>query len=263
MNLDGSRALVTGATGGLGQAIARALAARGASVLLTGRRTDVLEPLAEELGGQALAADLADPDAIEPLLAQAGQVDVLIANAAMAGAGAVLDDSAEQVDRAVNVNLRAPIMLARALAPPMLERGRGHLVFVSSLQGKAPTPSSTMYVATKFGMRGFALALREDLAGTGVGVSVVYPGFIRDAGMFAESGAKLPFYVGTKAPEDVAGAVVSAIEKDRAEVSVAPIGMRAGTAFAGLFPAVAGAVQRRLGAQKIADQMIEGQRAKR
>jgi short-subunit dehydrogenase len=263
MNLEGTRALVTGATGGLGQAIARALAGRGASVVLTGRRVDVLEPLAAELGGQAIAADLADPDAVDPLLAEAGAIDVLIANAAMAGAGRVLDDSVEQVDRALNVNLRAPIMLARALAPQMLERGRGHLVFVSSLQGKAPTPSSTMYVATKFGMRGFALALREDLAGTPVGVSVIYPGFIRDAGMFAESDTKLPFYVGTRTPKDVCDAVLSAIDRDRAEVSVAPFGVRAGSAFAGLMPAFAGAVQRRLGAQKIADQMTEGQRAKR
>ena len=263
MKLDGSRALITGATGGLGQAIARALAARGAEVVLTGRRTDVLEPLADELGGTAIAADLADPDAIDPLVAEAGAIDVLIANAAMAGAGRVLDDTFEQIDRALTVNLRAPIMLARALGPRMVERGRGHLVFISSLQGRAAVPSSTMYVATKFGMRGFALGLREDLAGSEVGVSVVCPGFIRDAGMFAESNTELPFYVGTRTPEDVSGAVVSAIEKDRAEVSVAPVGVRAGAAFAGLFPTVAGAVQRRLGAQKIADQMIEGQRAKR
>jgi short-subunit dehydrogenase len=263
MKLEGSRALITGATGGLGQTIARELVAQGAHVVLTGRRGEILEPLAAELGGTAIVSDLADPAAVDALLRQAGRIDVLVANAAMAGAGALLDDSVEQVDRALNVNLRAPILLARAVAPPMLERGAGHLVFVSSLQGKAPTPSSTMYVATKFGMRGFALALREDLAGTGVGVSVVYPGFIRDAGMFAESDTKLPFYVGTKPPGAVAKAVVGAIEKDRAEVSVAPIGMRAGTAFAGLFPAFAGAVSRRLGAQKIADQMIEGQRAKR
>ena len=84
-------------------------------------------------------------------------------------------------------------------------------------------PGSSVYAATKFGLRGFALALREDLAPKGVGVSVILPGFIRDAGMFAESGAKLPPYVGTKRPEDVARAVVKAIEHDRAEIDVAPL----------------------------------------
>jgi short-subunit dehydrogenase len=145
----------------------------------------------------------------------------------------------------------------------MVERGSGHLVFVSSLSGKAASPGAGIYCATKFGMRGFALGLREDLIGTGVGVSIVYPGFIRGAGMFAESGTKLPPFVGTRTPEQVAKAVVGAIEHDRAEVSVAPLGLRAGTALAALMPTTVSAVQRRLGAQKIADQMAEGQRAKR
>ena len=263
MDINGTRALVTGATGGLGQAIARALAARGATVVLTGRRTEILEPLAAELGGEAVASDLSDADSTGALVAQVGEIDVLIANAAMAGAGAVLDDTPEQIDRALDVNLRAPIMLARALAPGMVERGRGHLLFVSSLQGRAATPSATLYCATKFGLRGFALALREDLVATGVGVSLVYPGFIRDAGMFAESDTELPFYVQTRTPAQVGRAVVRAIESNRAEVSVAPLGLRAGAVLGGLIPVTAGAVQRRLGAQRIADQMIAGQRAKR
>jgi short-subunit dehydrogenase len=263
MNLDGKRALVTGATGGLGQAIARALAAHGATLVLTGRRTDVLEPLATETGGRAIASDLSDPASVDTLLEEAGDLDVLVANAALPGSGPVLEYSVEEIDRALNVNLRAPILLARKLGERMVERGSGHLVFVSSLSGKAASPGAGIYCATKFGMRGFALGLREDLIGTGVGVSIVYPGFIRGAGMFAESGTKLPRFVGTKTPEQVAKAVVGAIEHDRAEASVAPLGMRAGTAFAALMPAAASAVQRRLGAQKIADQMAEGQRAKR
>jgi short-subunit dehydrogenase len=263
MNLSGSRVLLTGATGGLGHAIARALAARGAELVLTGRRTDVLEPLAAESGGRAIASDLADPAAVDTLLAEAGDVDVLVANAALPGSGPVLDYTVDEIDRVLTVNLRAPIMLARALGGPMVDRGRGHLLFVSSLSGKAASPGSGIYSATKFGMRGFALGLREDLVGTGVGVSLVYPGFIRGAGMFAESGTKLPPFVGTNTPEDVGDAVVRAIETDRAEVSVAPLGIRAGAALGGLMPARVNAIQRRLGAQKIADQMSEGQRAKR
>ena len=104
----------------------------------------------------------------------------------------------------------------------MAQRGRGHLVFISSLSGKAATPGSSVYSATKFGLRGFAQGLRGDLRGAGVGVSVVFPGFIRDAGMFAESGTELPAFVGTSTPEDVADGVLRAIERNRGEVDVAP-----------------------------------------
>jgi uncharacterized protein len=263
MELTGKQVLLTGATGGLGHAIARSLAAGGASLVLTGRRTDVLEPLADEVGGRAVAADLAEATAVDELLAQAGDVDILVANAALPGSGPVLDYTPENIDRALNVNLRAPILLARALGERMVKRGSGHMVFISSLSGKAASPGAGIYCATKFGMRGFALGLREDLIGTGVGVSIVYPGFIRGAGMFAESDTKLPPFVGTKTPEDVGEAVVAAIAKDRAEISVAPLSLRAGTALGSLLPAKVGAVQRRLGAQKVADQMARGQAGKR
>ena len=105
----------------------------------------------------------------------------------------------------------------------MRERGDGHLVFVSSLSGKAPSPRSSVYASTKFGLRGFALCLRADLAGTGVGVSLVSPGFIRDAGMFADSGAKPPPGIGTSTPEEVAAGVVKAIERNKVEIAVAPV----------------------------------------
>ena len=112
----------------------------------------------------------------------------------------------------------------------MVARGHGHLVFVSSLSGKAASARGSIYSATKFGLRGFALGLREDLRDTGVGVSTVFPGFISDAGMFHESGAKLPGYVAMKTPEDVAAAVVRAIERNRAEIDVAPLRAAAGHA---------------------------------
>jgi short-subunit dehydrogenase len=142
----------------------------------------------------------------------------------------------------------------------MVERRRGHLVFMSSLQGKATAPVSSIYCATKFGLRGFALALREDLREHGVGVSVVLPGFIRDAGMFADARVQLPPGVGTRSPEDVAMAVVSAIERNRAEVDVAPLPLRLGTAVASVAPALSAAVGRRLGSERIAAQIVAGQR---
>jgi short-subunit dehydrogenase len=246
--------LLTGASGGIGQAIARALAARGAQLVLTGRRTDVLEPLAQELRGRALAVDLADPDAPARLVAEAGEVEILVANAALPGTGTLDDFSPEEVDRALDVNLRVPIMLAKLLSDGMTARGHGHLVFVSSLSGKAASPRGSLYSATKFGMRGFALSLREDLRPHGVGVSTIFPGFISDAGMHHDSGAKLPPYVGTKKPEDVARAVVRAIERNRSEIDVAPLPLRLGTTFASVAPEVATTVQRKLGADKVASQ---------
>lgn len=264
MQISGSTILLTGATGGLGHAIARALHQRGGKLILTGRRTDVLEPLAVELGARALAIDLSDPAEVECLVAEAGDVvDILVANAALPAAGRLETFTMQEIDRALDVNLRTPIALAHALAPAMVARGRGHLLFMSSLSGKSATPGTSIYNATKFGLRGFASALRADLRPDGVGVSAVFPGFIRDAGMFAEADVKLPSGVGTASPEDVARATVQAIERNRAEIDVAPLPMRAGAVFAGVAPELAARVARRLGSEDIARAMDAGQRAKR
>ena len=263
MDLRGRTVLLTGATGGLGHAIARAVAARGGSLILTGRRADVLAPLAAETGGRALPCDLGDRAGLGRLLDESGDVDVLIANAALPASGHVTSFSEEEIDRALDVNLRAPMILARRLAETMSARGEGQMVFVSSLAGKTASPGGAVYSATKFGLRGFAHGLREDLRGRGVGVSVVLPGFIREGGMFHDAGVTLPRFVGTKTPGDVATAVVSAIERDRAEVDVAPLTMRAGAAFGGLAPALGASLQRRLGADDIAADMGRGQRDKR
>ncbi len=263
MNLGGRSALVTGASGGLGQAIARALARRGASVVLTARRVEVLEPLAAELGGRVVASDLSDRGSLERLVADAGPVDVLVANAGIPGSGTLDSFSVEEIDRALDVNLRAPILLARLLAEGMAARGGGHMVFMSSLNGKSAPPGTPIYAATKFGLRGFAQSLRQDLQPVGIGVSAIFPGFIRDAGLFHDAGVKLPAYVRTSAPEDVGQAVIEAIEKDRAEIDVAPLSVRVGTALARLAPGPAAIVQRRLGAGEISAQFEAGQRDKR
>jgi short-subunit dehydrogenase len=263
MVISGATVLLTGASGGLGQAIARALRQRGANLILTGRRVDVLEPLASELGARSLAVDLAAPAEVDRLVGEAGEVDILVANAALPASGTLSSFTVEELDRALTVNLRAPIVLAHALAPAMVERGRGHLLFMSSLSGKAATPGTSLYNATKYGLRGFASAVRGDLRGTGVGVSTVFPGFIRDAGMFAEADVKLPPGVGTRSPDHVAQAVLTAIERNRGEVDVAPLALRVSAAFAGLAPELAAALARRLGSEEITRQMEAGQRTKR
>src|SRR5918992_5503026 len=262
MELKGSRVLLTGASGGLGKAIARALAARDASVAVTARRGEVLDDLCAELAGDLtpLPADLADRGAPAALAERAGDVDVLVANAALPAAGPVDDFAPEEIDRALDVNLRAPIQLTRLLLPGMKERGRGHIVLISSLSGKAASPGSGLYSAAKFGLRGFGAALRDDLVGTGVGVTVVFPGFIRKSGMFADSGVKLRKGVGTSTPEDVAAAVIKGIEREKGEIDVAPLGMRLSVKLAELAPGASARIQRRLGAVELGQELGEAHR---
>jgi short-subunit dehydrogenase len=263
VNLAGRSVLLTGATGGLGHAIARRLHAESASLVLTGRRTEALEPLAAETGARSLAVDLADAAAVERLAAECADVDVLVSNAGLPGSGLLTSFTVEEIDRALAVNLRAAMVLARVLVERMVARGNGHLVFVSSLAGKVGTPRSSVYSATKFGLRGFAQSLREDLRPSGVGVSTIFPGFVRDAGMFHDTGTKLPPGVGTVTPEAVADAVVRAIERNRGEVDVAPVSLRAGAMAAGLAPDLAATVQRKLGGQRIAEDHVVSQTDKR
>lgn len=259
MQISGSTVLLTGATGGIGHAIARALAPRGAKLILTGRRAEVLEPLTAETGGRALAVDLSDRAEVARLVAESGEVEILVANAALPASGTLESFTVEQIDRALEVNLRAPIILAHELVPQMLSRGRGHLVFISSLSGKVSSPRASIYNASKFGLRGFAGALRADLRESGVGVSTVFPGFISDAGMFADAKVELPKGVGTSTPEEVAAAVLTAIEKNRGEIDVAPLPMRLGSAFAGIAPELAASLSRRMGGEDIARDMYAGQ----
>ena len=262
MQVAGSTVLLTGATGGIGQALARGLTARGAQLVLTGRRADALAPLADELGARVVVADLADADDVARLEEEAGAVDILVANAALPSSGQLLDYSVDEIDSAIAVNLRAPIVLTRLLAPAMVKAGRGHIVHIGSLAGRTASPSASLYNATKFGLRGFALGLRQDLRASGVGVSIVQPGFVRDAGMFADSGARTPPGVGTVTPDQVVAGVVKAIEQDKAEINVAPLGLRAATTLGSIFPGLSARVQQRVGV-RTARELAEGQAHKR
>jgi short-subunit dehydrogenase len=263
MNVSGRSALVTGASGGLGQAIARRLSAAGASLILSGRRADVLEALAAELGAVVAPADLSDAVSVRALAEAHGDVDILVANAGLPASGKLQSFSEEQIDRALLVNLRAPIMLAHALLPAMVARGSGHIVLMSSLSGKAPAAGTSIYSATKFGLRGFAGALRAELHGSGVGVSAIFPGFIRDAGMFEDANVTLPRGTGTKSPQDVANATLRAIERNKGEVAVAPVALRVGATISGIAPELSATVTRKAGGDEVAAQFEAGQLNKR
>lgn len=266
MQIAGSRVLLTGATGGLGRAIAEALHARGAHLLLTGRRQDVLEQLGEQLGGQradALPADLAEREDVEELAARAGRVDIFVHNAGLPGTGRLNSFTAEQIDRALDVNLRAGMQLSRVLLAQMLERRSGHIVFISSMSGKVPLAYSSVYAATKYGLRGFAACLRDDLHGTPVGVSAIFPGPIKGAGMWEDAGIELPWWVPTNAPADVGAAVVRAIEKDRPEIDVADPLQKLGAWMAAVMPGPAARVRRLLPAEALAERTAAAQLDKR
>ncbi len=263
MDLRGRTALVTGATGGIGHAIARALHAEGVELILTGRRSDVLAPLADETGGRAVACDLGDREAVQRLSQECAAVDVLVANAALPASGLLSTFDAAQLDAALDVNLRAPMQLTRALLEGWRARGTGHAVYISSISGKIATSGSSVYSATKFGLRGFAQGMRDELHGTDIGMSCINPGFIRDAGMFADSGATLPKTIGTNSPGEVAAAVVRAIRDDKGDVDVAPALVRITAKLNGLAPDVMAGIARRMGTGDITTQIAAGQQDRR
>ena len=238
--------LITGATGGLGGELARMFAREGAALVLTGRRRDVLAPLATELEATLITADLADADDVQRLAVEAGDVDILVSNAAVPASGKALDFRPDDLAQAVAVNLQAPMQLTALLGPGMVGRGHGHLLFVSSVAGLTSTSGSAVYSATKFGLRGFGQGLRQDLHGTGVGVSVVFPGFISEVGMFADTGDDLPKGMRASSPARIAAAVLRAITKDRGEVVVVPPELRIATALAQASPETSARLSRLL-----------------
>ncbi|MEC8281635.1 MAG: 3-oxoacyl-[acyl-carrier-protein] reductase [Pseudomonadota bacterium] len=187
-DLNGRTALVTGASGGIGGDIARALHAQGAAVILSGTRAAALDALAGELGTNAhvIVADLGDGDSIDNLAKQAeatvdGGVDILVNNAGITRDGLILRMKDEDWDDVLRVNLTSGFRLSRALIRPMMKRRWGRIISISSIVGATGNAGQVNYAAAKAGMVGFSKSLAQEVASRGITVNVVAPGFIATA----------------------------------------------------------------------------------
>ncbi|MBB3346137.1 3-oxoacyl-[acyl-carrier-protein] reductase [Sphingomonas sp. BK069] len=186
-DLSGMTALVTGASGGIGSAIARGLAAQGARLALSGSNPDKLERFRDELGGDhvALACDLSDAAAVDALVPRAvaalGKLDVLVNNAGVTRDNLAMRMKDDEWDQVIRVNLEAAFRLIRAAAKPMMKARFGRVVSITSVVGQTGNPGQANYAASKAGLVGMSKALAQELASRNITVNCVAPGFIRSA----------------------------------------------------------------------------------
>ena len=218
--LTGKIAIVSGASSGIGAVTARELACRGAQVVLAARRENELEAQVSAITqaghlAVAIPTDVTDAAQVTRLTEQTldmfGRVDVLVNNAGIAWSKPFEKLSMEQIAQIANVNLLGTLLLTRSVLPGMLERHCGSIITVASVAGHMPV--DTLYSATKFGLRGFSLSLRRELAGKGISVSVVSPGFVRTA-------MSRHFRIPMPGPEIVARTIADLVLKPRREVIV-------------------------------------------
>ncbi len=227
------RALLTGASRGLGTNIAEALAREGAHLVLAARSAEGLSETAARLAPfgvrvESVPTDLADPGSRAALIEHveaSGGVDVLINNAGLDQVQLYHEVDPELLDRIIAVNLNAPMQLTRALLPGMIARQRGHVVNIASVVGLVGAPYNETYAATKHGLMGFSRSLRMTLASEGhpIGVSAICPGLVTDRGMYTQLAGEAgdaPRSLGGTTTDAVARAVVRAIVSDIDEVIV-------------------------------------------
>jgi short-subunit dehydrogenase len=222
-------------------------------------RESDLDRLVSELGPPArgCTAELTNLEEAHELLARAGPIDVLVANAGVEIPQDLAVVSEAALEEAIRINLLAPAALARAALAPMKKRGEGHIVFMSSVAGLVATSGNgTVYTATKWGLRGLGLALRQELYGTGIGVSTIFPGPVRGAGMFARTHVALPRGAGTVSPQNVARSVARAVEQDRPEITVAAGSVRVSAMVGGVAPVLVGRLARLAGAARVREAML-------
>ena len=223
----GTRVFLTGPSRGIGRALARALAARGATLGLAARSTGELHTLADELPGNhyVLECDVSDRRQVEAAIArfvlEAGGLEVVIANAGVAHYGPFLSLEVEKAEQMTKVNWLGTLYTVKAALPHLLGRAAGHIVIVSSGAGWRAFPWAAVYGATKGAQRGFGEALRHELSGSGVSLTMVYPGEVASS-LHDHDKARMPdWYRGgpNAAPaEGLAAAIIAGIEKDQRAV---------------------------------------------
>ena len=235
--LRGGTALVTGASGGIGPYIATELARAGMNVVVSGRRQNALAAAVAQLRNigvqaEAVPADLSDLAEAETFIdrseAALGPLDVVVNNAGVEYVSSFTRSTPEELVSTININLTAPLLITRHVLPAMLDRGRGHIVFIASVAGKVGPAYAGPYAASKAGLIALTQSLRAEYRTTSVGFSVVCPGFVAGDGMYqrmVEVGAVSNRLLGTTTRQRIAEKVVDAIQRDVPEVveSGAPI----------------------------------------
>lgn len=234
MDLAGRTALVTGASMGIGRASAIALARRGVRVLATGLEADLLDEVARLCGARVLAADLSRSDDVEQVLAWAGEVDLLVNNAGFGRFESLAAIDPHATLELLLVDLAAPIRLTAALAPAMVRRGHGHVVNVASIAGLIGVAHEAVYSAAKAGLIAFSESVRYELAGTGVGVTVVVPTVVKTSffarrGLAYERRFPRPVAAGVVAEALVRGVVRGSSEVFVPRWTIVPARLRAAT----------------------------------
>ena len=249
----GTRAVVTGASSGIGRALAAALAHRGAQVGLLARSLRELEALADALPGLhvALPCDVGDAAAVQAatdrFVAEAGRVDLVVANAGLTHYRPVAEQPLAEIEQMTRVNWLGTVHTVHAALPHLLGARRGHIVVVSSGAGLRSFPGAAAYGATKAAQRGFSTALRHELHGTGVSVTTVYPGEIATA-LHDHEHERMPawYQSGSARPATtLAAKIVKAVERDRRELYYPPE-VRLLSAVNGLSPTLADRMLHRL-----------------
>ncbi|MCH7508686.1 MAG: SDR family NAD(P)-dependent oxidoreductase [Proteobacteria bacterium] len=254
--MSGKNALLTGATGGIGPHIARALAANGINLVLSGRRADRLRELSAELRSgsvriETATADLTRVDELEDLAGNAvgalGQIDILINNAGLEEIVPYQRQEPAQIQATVLTNVMAPLLLTRILLPAMLARSDGHIISLASMAGRLAMPFGSAYSGTKAALSEWALSLWMELQGTGVKVTAICPGFVTGSGMFARKGRDAPGSLGSCTPGQVAEAVVKALQSNKPEILVNSMPVRPLMVLKSISPVAAARLGDKLG----------------
>ena len=261
--LRGRNALVTGGSGGIGAYIARALARAGVNVVVSGRREDALASVVAELRQKGVAAeavpgDLHEPAQVDTLIerseAALGPLDVLVNNAGIEQAAAFTRYTRDELTSMVDLNLTVPLLLTHSVLAGMLERGRGHVVFIASVAGKLGPAYTGPYAATKAGLIAVTQSLRAQYAEAPVGFSVICPGFVAGEGMYqrmVEQGLSSNRLMGSTTIDKVADKVLDAIRHDRPEVIENGTPVRPLLALGQLSPRLAEGIARRIGVTEL------------